>query len=69
MKGFTDIGISKSTFETDSVAWKAEIDKLDIKKLVNVPTVLSKVKTNVQDLDTLKFKTVQVDLERLCCRE
>ena len=69
MKGFTDIGISKSTCETDSVAWKAKIDKQDIKKLVNVPTVLSKLKTNIQDLDTLKFKTVQVDLERLCCRE
>ena len=36
---------------------KAEVDKLDINKLVNVPTSLNNLKTKVADLD--------VDLKKL----
>ena len=44
---------------------KAEVDKLDINKLVNVPTGLNNLKTKVDDLDVGKLKTVPVDLKKL----
>ena len=39
--------------------------KLDIKKLVNVPTSLNNLKTEVDDLDVGRLKTVPVDLKNL----
>ena len=44
---------------------KAEVDKLDINKYVNLPTSLSYLKTKVDDLDVRKLKTVPVDLKKL----
>ena len=44
---------------------KAEVDKLDINKLVNVPTSLNNLKTKEDDLDACKLKTVPVDLKKL----
>ena len=44
---------------------KAEIDKLCIDKLVNVPTILNNLKTKVDDLDIDKLKTVPVDSKNL----
>ena len=44
---------------------KTEGDKLDINKLVNVPTSLNNLKTKVDDLDVGKLKTVPVDLKKL----
>ena len=44
---------------------KAEVDKLDINKLVNVPTSLNNLKTKVDDLDVGKLKSVPVDLKKL----
>ena len=44
---------------------KAEVDKLDITKLVNVPTGFNNLKTNVDDLDVGKLKNVPVDLKLL----
>ena len=44
---------------------KAEVDKLDINKLVNVPTSLNNLKIKVDDLDVGKLKTVPVDLKKL----
>ena len=43
----------------------AEVDKLGINKLVNVPTILTNLKTKVDDLDVGKLKTVPVDLKKL----
>ena len=43
----------------------AEAGKLDINKLVNVPTSLNNLKTKVDDLDVAKFKTVLLDLKKL----
>ena len=40
------------------VASKAEVDKLEITNLVNVPTSLNNLKTKVDDLDVGKSKTV-----------
>ena len=47
------------------IALRAEVGKLDIKKLVNVPTSLNSVKTTVINLDTGKLKTVPLDLKKL----
>ena len=44
---------------------KAEVYKLDINKLVNVPTSFNNLKTKVDDLDLGKLKTVPVELEKL----
>ena len=43
---------------------KAEIDELDIHKLVNVPTELNNLKTNVDTLGVDKLKSVPVDLKK-----
>ena len=42
---------------------KAEADKLDVNKLVNVPTSPNILETKLDDLDVGKFKTVPVDLK------
>ena len=44
---------------------KAEVDKLDINKLVNVPTSLNNVKTKVDDLDVGKLKIAPAGLKKL----
>ena len=44
---------------------KAEVEKLDINKLVNVPTSLGYLKTIVDDIDVDKLKTLPVDLKKL----
>ena len=60
-------GIDKSDLiaKKDFIALKDEVDKLDINKLVNVPTSLNTLKTNVDDLYVGKLKAVPVDLEKL----
>ena len=42
------------------IALKAEVDKLIINKLVNVPTGLSDLRKKIHDLDIGKLKTVPV---------
>ena len=42
---------------------KAEFDKLDINKLVNVPTSFYNLKTKVDYEDIGKLKTIPVDLK------
>ena len=44
---------------------KAEVDKPDINKLVNVPTSLNNLKTKTDNLGIVKWKTVSVDLKKL----
>ena len=44
---------------------KAEVDKLDIAKLTNVPTGLNNLKTKVNELDVGELKTVSVGLKKL----
>ena len=50
---------------SDFVALKAKVYKLDINKLVNVPTSLNNLKIKVDDLDVGKLRTVPKDLEKL----
>ena len=44
---------------------KAEVDKLDINKLVNAPISSNNLKTKVDDLDVAKLKIIVVDLKKL----
>ena len=44
---------------------KDEVNKLDINKLTHVSTSLNNFKTNVDDLDAVKLKTVPVDLKKV----
>ena len=44
---------------------KAEVDKLDIDKFVNVPTSFNNLKAKVDNLDVGKLKTVPVDLKKI----
>ena len=61
----TDIHTSALAAKKDFVALKAEVDKLDINKLVNVPTSLNNLKTKVDGLDIGKLKNLPVDLKKL----
>ena len=45
------------------IALKAEVDKLDINKLINASTSLNNLKTKVYDLDVAKLKTVPADIK------
>ena len=47
----TGVETSDLAAENDFVALKAEVYKLDINKLTNVPTSLNILKTKVDDLD------------------
>ena len=47
------------------IALKAEVDKLDINKLVNVPTSLNNLETKVDDLNVDKLKPFPVYLKKL----
>ena len=49
----------------DFIALKVVVDKLDIVKLVIVPTSLNNLKTKVDDFDVGKLKIVSVDLKKL----
>ena len=49
----------------DFIAIKNEVDKINIIKLVNVPTCVNILKTKVDDLDVGELKTVPIDLKKL----
>ena len=61
----TGIDTSDLAAKKDFIALKAEVGKLNINKLVNVPTTLNNLKTKVNDLDVGKSKTVSIDLKKL----
>ena len=61
----TGVDLSDLAAKKDFIALKAEVDKLDINKLVNVPTSLNNLKTKVDDLDVGKLKTVPIDLTKI----
>ena len=44
---------------------KADLDKLNIDKFINVPTSLNNLKTKINGLDAGKLKTNPVDLKKL----
>ena len=61
----TGVNTSDLAAKKDFTTLEAEIDKLDINTLVNVPTSLNNLKTNVVGLDVGKLKTVPVDLKKI----
>ena len=61
----TDIDTSDLAARKDFIALKSEVDKLDINRLVNVPSSLNNLKTKVDDLDVGKLKTVPLELKKL----
>ena len=60
LKDATGVGTSNLTAKRDFPASKAEVDKLDINQLVDVPTGLTNLKTKADDLYVDKLKTVPV---------
>ena len=50
--------------QKDFITLKAEVDKLDINKLVNVPTSLNNLKAKVYDLDVRTLKTIPVEWKK-----
>ena len=60
-------GVDKSNLagKSNFIALKAEVDKLDINKLVNIPTSLNNLKTKANNLDARKLKTVPIYLKKL----
>ena len=61
----TGIHTSNLASKKDFLALKAEVHKLDINELIEVPTSLNNLKTEIDDLDVGKFKTVPVELKKL----
>ena len=61
----TGVDTSDLVAKNDFIAVKAEVEKLDINKLVNISTSLNNLKTKLDNLDVGKLKTVPVDLKKL----
>ena len=61
----TGVGTCDLAAKKDFIALKAQVDKLDIAKLVNVPTSLNNLKTKVDDIEDGELKTVLIDLKKL----
>ena len=60
-------GLHESNFaaKVDFIAFKTEVDKVDVKKSVNVPTSLSNSKTKLNDLNVGKLKTASINFKKL----
>ena len=59
------VDTSNLAAKRDFIAFKAEVDKLNINILVSFPNDLNKSSTNVDDLDFDKLKRVHVDLKKV----
>ena len=59
------VDTSNLVTKKDFVSLKARTDMLDINELVNNPTSLNNLKTNVDCLDVSKSKAVPVEVEKL----
>ena len=60
----TGVDTSDLAAKKDFIALKDEVEKLDINKLVNVPTSLNNLKRKADDLDIGKLKTNLIDLKK-----
>ena len=61
----TGIDTSVLAAKKDYISLEAKFDKLNIAKLLNVPTSLNNLKTKIDDLDVGKLKTSPVYLKKL----
>ena len=55
----------KKIYKKDFIALKAKANKLNINKLINIPTSFHNSKTKVDDIDVGKLKTAPLDLKKL----
>ena len=62
LKNATGVDTSKLAAKSDSVSWKAEVDKLGINKLKTIPYDLSNLKNEIDKLDIGKLRTTPIDL-------
>ena len=58
LKHARSVDTSDLVAKKDSIALKAEVDKLEINKFVNVTTSLNNLKAMIDDLDVDKKKNV-----------
>ena len=65
LKNATGTDISKLAAKSDLASLKAEIDKLGVDKLKNIPTNLSNSKSKVDKLDIDKLVPALVDLSNI----
>ena len=61
----TGVDTSDLAAKKDFIALKAEVEKIDITKLSNVPTSLNNLKTKVDDLDVGKLKNSSCRFEKI----
>ena len=64
MKHDTGVDISNLAAEKDFIALKAEVDQLDISRVINDITGLNNLRTTVSNLDVDMLKTVSVNLRK-----
>ena len=62
---FSNYTTKKELEHVTDIASKAEVDKLDINKLINLPNNLNNLETKVDDLYIDTLKTIPVDLKQL----
>ena len=60
----TGVDTSQLAAEIDFVALKAEVDKVDGNKLVNILSGFNNYETKVDDVDSGKLKIVPLDLKK-----
>ena len=65
LKNAAGVDASKFSKKVDLANLKSEVDKLDIDKLKNVPSILSNLKSKVDKLDVDKLVPVPVGLTKL----
>ena len=61
----TGVDTSDLAAKKDFITLKAEVEKIDITKLSNVPTSLNNLKTKVDDLDVGKLKNSSCRFEKI----
>ena len=72
LKHATGVDTSNLATKIDFIALKAEVDKVDVNKLLNVPTSLNNLKSKVNDQVVGNLKTALIDLKKLSdivCKE
>ena len=65
LKDATGIDTSNSTDKKDFGVLKADLDKIDISKLLCVPTHLDNLKLKVDGLGVAKLKPILIDLKKI----
>ena len=61
----TGVDTSDLAAKKDFIALKAQVEKIDVTKLSNVPTSLNNLKTKVDDLDVGKLKNSSCRFEKI----